>query len=117
MSLTGAVLRADFDVTNPNSIAIPIKAVDWEVSIGGAEPFRGRAEVDTTIPAYGSAPLAVDVELSAVTAVTTIKAISGGARDYRIGGVIHFATPIGQISMTFQEEGTISDEALGAPGS
>jgi len=107
-----ATVRAEFDVTNPNSVGIPIKAVDYEISIGGGEPFRGRAEVDTTIPAYGSAPLTIDLEISALAAMDTVKRLATGSRDYRIGGVIHFASPIGEISLTFEDEGTIDEDAV-----
>ena len=114
ISLTGsATIRADFNVTNPNSMGVPVKAIDYEISIGGGSPFTGRAEVETTIPAYGSAPLTIDLNISAAAAIDTARRLSSGSRDYRIGGVIHFATAIGEISVRFSDEGTIDDSALG----
>lgn len=114
VSMTGALLRATFVVTNPNSVAIPIEAVDYDVAIGGADPFRGQIRVDQTIPAYGSAPVALDLEIDPMTAADTIRRLSAGERDYRINGTVHLRSPVGRLSVVFSEEGTI-DETM-TPG-
>lgn len=110
ISLSGtATLRADFLVTNPNGFGIPVEAVDYQVSIGSSDPVSGRVEANTTIPANGTAPLNVQLDLNAFAAVDIVRRLAAGEREYRVDGVIHFASPIGKISMNFSESGTISE--------
>jgi LEA14-like dessication related protein len=108
-SLAGLDARASFTMTNPNSIGLPLRAFDWQLSIGDAAPVRGRATLSETIPAKGVAPVIVDLHVSATAAVETATAIAGGANEFRLAGTLHFETRLGDIAVTFDETGPLGD--------
>jgi len=108
-SLAGLDARASFSMSNPNSIGLPLRAFDWELSIGGASPVRGRATLSETIPAKAVAPVVVDLHVSATTAVETATAVARGANDFRLAGTLHFETRLGDIAVAFDETGELSD--------
>ena len=109
VSLVGLDVRASFAMANPNSIGVPLSALDWELSIGGAAPVRGRATLSETIPAKGTAPIDIDLHLSAGAAVDTAAAIARGATGFRFAGTLHFQTRLGDIAVAFDETGSLSD--------
>jgi LEA14-like dessication related protein len=107
VGFSGVDARAAFILTNPNSVGLPLHAVDWELSIGGASPVRGRFDLSATIPAKGSAPIDVDLHVGAATAVETASRISSGANDYRVSGTMHFQTSLGDIAVAFDHSGAL----------
>jgi len=109
VSLTGLDARASFSIMNPNSIGLPLRALDWELSIGGAAPVRGRATLSENIPAKGTAPVEVDLHISATAAVENATAIASGANDFHLAGTLHFETGLGDIAVAFDQTGDLSD--------
>jgi LEA14-like dessication related protein len=107
VGFSGLDARAAFILTNPNSIGLPLRAVDWELSIGGASPLRGRVDVSATIPAKGSAPIDVDLHVTPAAAVETAGRISAGATDYRVSGTMHFQTSLGDVAVAFDHSGAL----------
>jgi LEA14-like dessication related protein len=107
VGFTGLDARAAFVLTNPNSVGLPLRAVDWELSIGGASPVRGRVDLSATIPAKGSAPIDVDIRVSSGAAVEMASRLSSGATDYRVSGTMHFQTSLGDIAVVFDHSGAI----------
>jgi LEA14-like dessication related protein len=112
VSLTGLDARISFSITNPNAFGLPLKAVDWELSISGAAPVRGRATLSETIPAKGAAPVDVDVRVSATAAVETATKIASGGNQYRVRGTLHFESRFGDIAVAFDETGSMSELPL-----
>lgn len=107
VGLGGLDARADFALTNPNSVGLPLAAIDWELSVGGSSPVRGRVSLSQTIPAKGAAPVAVDIHINPATAVELITRIRAGATDYRLAGTLHFQTTLGDIGVAFDESGAL----------
>jgi LEA14-like dessication related protein len=109
VSLAGLDARASLSIMNPNAIGLPLRAFDWELSIGGASPVRGRATLSENIPAKGTAPVVVDLHVSAAAAVETSTAIASGANDFRLAGTLHFETRLGDIAVSFDESGSLAE--------
>lgn len=108
VGLGGLDARADFAMTNPNAVGLPLSAIDWELSVGGSSPIRGRVSLTHTIPAKGSASIAVDLHIAAATAVEMIRRVTSGAQDYRLAGTLHFQTRLGDIAVAFDQSGQLS---------
>jgi LEA14-like dessication related protein len=109
VSLAGLDSRFEFSLTNPNSIGLPLSALDWELSIGGAAAVRGRATLSEKIPAKGSAPVDVDVHISARAAVEMGSRIAAGATDYHLLGTLHFQTSLADLAVSFDQTGSLGD--------
>jgi LEA14-like dessication related protein len=109
VSLSGIDSRLAFSITNPNSIGLPLRAIDWQLAIGGASAFRGRATLSNNIPARGSAPVDVDVHIGAAAAVDMARRLSSGARDYQLAATLHFETGLGDIAVAIDTTGELTD--------
>lgn len=109
VSLSGLRADAGFDILNPNSIGIPLRAVDWELSIGGATPMRGRFDLNQTIPAKGSAPVTVEISIGTTAAAEMASRLASGATDYHLSGTMHFQTSLGDIAVVFDHSGGLTD--------
>jgi LEA14-like dessication related protein len=108
IGLGGLDARATFAITNPNPVGLPLAAVDWELSIGGSSPIRGRVTLSKTIPAKGSAPVDVDIHIAPATAVEMISRVRSGAQDYRLAGTLHFTSKLGDIGVAFDQAGALT---------
>lgn len=109
VGLSGLSATAGFSIQNPNSVGLPLRAVDWELSIGGSAPVRGRVELSETIPAKGSAPIDVNIKVSPGAAIGIGRRISSGNKNYEIRGVLHFQTRFGDIAVGFDHNGSLGD--------
>ena len=96
------------NVLNPNAIALPLAAVDWQLAIGGAQAISGRVDLGTSIPAKGSAPVSASLRVNAADAARVAPRLAGGARDYRLKTVLHFDTALGDLTVTVDKDGTLS---------
>ncbi len=109
VSLAGLDARLAFSITNPNTIGLPLRAIDWELAIGGATPFRGRVTLSNNIPARGSSPVDVDVHIGAAAAVDMATRLNNGARDYHLACTLHFETGLGDIAVALDTTGQLTD--------
>ncbi len=109
VGLSGITATAGFSIYNPNALGLPLRAVDWEFSVGGSAPVRGRVDLSETIPAKGTAPVDVTFRIGPATAVSMASRISSGARDYRLSGVLHFQTSLGQVAVNIDHSGSLGD--------
>ena len=106
---TGLHARANFNLTNPNQVGLPLRAFDWSLSIGGSSPMRGRVDIAHTIPAMGSTPVDVDLMIGPAAAVEMASRLSSGARDYHLTGTLHFETQLGDIAVAIDHQGALED--------
>ncbi len=109
VGLSGLHARASFDLQNPNSYGLPLRAFDWALSIGGSSEIRGRVDLTETIPAMGTAPVDADIMVGPVAAVDMASRLSAGARDYHLRGTLHFQTRLGDIAVDIDHEGSLDD--------
>jgi hypothetical protein len=104
----GALLvRADIDVTNPNSFPIELQAVDWELSIGELGAMRGRASYELSIAGGATAPVAIRVRLPPAAAAPVTAHLATGTGRVRVAGVMHFFSARGDVAVTFDVTGTV----------
>jgi LEA14-like dessication related protein len=109
VGFTGLHARANFNLTNPNQVSLPLRAFDWSLSIGGSSPIRGRVDIAHTIPAMGSTPVDVDLMVGAAAAVDMASRLASGAKDYHLTGTLHFETQLGDIAVAIDHEGSLED--------
>jgi LEA14-like dessication related protein len=107
VTLRGMTGRMALDIFNPNQVSLPLKAVDWELSIGGARAVRGRVDLSASIPAMGTAPVAVQMHVDSMDAVQVAKRLAAGAREYRVEGTLIFDTQLGNLSVAFAGTGDL----------
>jgi LEA14-like dessication related protein len=105
--LRGIDARVDFTIYNPNSLSVPLRRIDWQLAIGGAQTLTGKADLTAEIPAHQNAPMPVSIHVGALDAATTAARLAAGARDYQIAGSLTFATKIGDISVDFSQRGQL----------
>jgi LEA14-like dessication related protein len=108
VSLRGVDGRVDLAVTNPNSVGLPLRAIDWQLEVGGARAVTGRSELAQTIPAKGSAPVATDLHIGSLDAADVAARLAAGDRSYRFSATLHFSTSLGDLSVTVVDDGELA---------
>jgi hypothetical protein len=103
----GATGQVDFRIMNPNQVSVPLTAIDWELSVHGERAVTGRVELRQEIPAKGSAPVSAALQIAAADAIRVAPHLARGARDYRLGARLRFATPLGELSVDVAQSGTL----------
>ncbi len=63
VSLRDADLRFDFDVENPNGIAVPLGGIDYELRVNGERLLAGFADRAVEIAANGETPVSLPLTL------------------------------------------------------
>jgi LEA14-like dessication related protein len=109
LSLAGLRGEVDLDVFNPNAFAVPLDRVEWQLEIGGADTAGGSVRLAEAIPARGSAPLVIGLQLDGSDAAALARQLAAGERSYTLRGVMHFTTSLGEIPVSFVESGDITD--------
>jgi LEA14-like dessication related protein len=110
-SLTGVSLSTlevtlDMTLDNPNDFELPLERIDWVLDLWGQEFGRGDITMTQTVPAMGSAKLAVPLAVG-INAVASAAArlIQGEDIGYGVHGDLVFATVVGPISVSFADAG------------
>ena len=103
----GAGGQLELNVANPNPVAMPLKYIEWEMSISGDRAVVGRIDVSGQIPANGSLPVSAALEVLAADAERVVPHLTEGMRDYQLYGVLHVATAKGDMGIRFQATGTL----------
>jgi len=106
-SLRGVSGQMELNVANPNPVSLPLRYVEWEISVSGDRAVSGRFDVPTSLPANGAAPVSVALDVLAADASRVAPHLVAGARDYQLHGVLHFQSPIGDMSVGFQADGVL----------
>src|SRR5438128_4016128 len=60
----GFTMNFDVDVTNPNSVALPLAAADYKLSLAGTNVLNGKAKPEGSIPARESRTVTLPVTLT-----------------------------------------------------
>lgn len=109
---SGVSGQLQVDVMNPNDFGVPLSGLDWQLSIGGVRAVTGSVSLSQTIPARGVVPITTSLAIATSDAIAVVQAIAGGARDYELDGTLHFATPVGELSVDLHYRGTVSAGGL-----
>jgi hypothetical protein len=99
--------QLELAVLNPNPIAVPLRYIDWELSIAGDRAVTGRVRIDDQIPAMGSLPVSAALEVLASDAERVAPHLAEGLREYQLRGQLHFATAAGDLAVPFESYGTL----------
>jgi LEA14-like dessication related protein len=106
-SLRGVSGQMELSIANPNPVSLPLRYVEWEMSIAGDRAVSGHFDVPENLPANGAAPVSVALEVLAADAGRVVPHLAAGSRDYQLHGVLHFQSPIGDMSVGFQSDGVL----------
>ena len=113
-SLTRQSFRMTLELTNPNSLPVPIRAMNYDVQLLGESFASGGLNSPFTLPASGSEIVKVDVSMDTVATLGNLtRALRGAASaiDYQVNGTLQvdlpFAKPIavtqsGQVPLMMQ---------------
>ena len=92
---------------------IPLAAIDWQLSIGGARAVTGSVQLSETIPAKGVAPVTTSLTIRAADAIAVAGLLARSTRDYQIAVNLRFSTAIGPLDVGVQHAGTLDAGAAG----
>jgi len=104
---TGMDGNVSMDVYNPNGFGMPLKRVEWTLSVGSAQAVRGSFELSETIPAKGSAPVEGRIHIGVGAAVGVAAAIAEGIRTYNIQATLTFQTRLGDLKANVSHQGEL----------
>jgi len=107
VSFSGIDGEVALDIQNPNAFGVPLSAIDWQLSVGGAHAVDGRIELAQTIPAKGTAPVVAALHIDARDALAVAGELSRGTRTYQLHARLHFSTTLGPISVDVQGTGEL----------
>lgn len=107
VSFSGATGQLALDVMNPNGFGVPLKGIEWQLSIGGARAVTGTVQLSQTIPAKGVAPVVTTLSIGARDAVTVAGVLASGARDYKIDVKLTFSTQVGELAVDVAHQGQL----------
>jgi LEA14-like dessication related protein len=106
-SLRGVSGQMELAIANPNPVSLPLRYVEWEISVSGDRAVSGRFDLPKSLPANGAAPVSVALDVLAADASRVAPHLVAGNRDYQLHGVLHFQSPIGDMSVGFQSDGVL----------
>jgi LEA14-like dessication related protein len=100
-SLTRQSFRVTLELTNPNSLPVPVRAMNYDVKLLGEAVASGALNSPFTLPAGGSENVKVDVSMDTLATLGNLtRALRGAASaiDYQVNGTLQvdlpFAKPI-----------------------
>lgn len=120
----GMMLNLDMTVSNPNAVSIPLTKMSYDMRLGGADGAKlldGTANPSTSIPANGSAPVTVPVQIRWEDLLNVKDALvsGGGNVPYTLSGKLSAGGGIpliGEQSVPLSYSGTLPlKEALRDP--
>jgi len=97
VELNRQTFRLSLDVTNPNSIPVPVRALSYQLQLAGGAFADGNSEERFTLPANGTQRIRLNVGtdlLGTLTRISNLLKGSGGAMDYEISGDMHVDLPL-----------------------
>ncbi|MEM7610943.1 MAG: LEA type 2 family protein [Pseudomonadota bacterium] len=88
----------DFTVSNPNGVPLPVRAVNYGVTLAGISLASGSTEQAFRVPANGDGSFSVSVETSLIDAVKMLgtRLLKGGEQEleYSVGGSVALDVPL-----------------------
>lgn len=107
VSLDGADVHVGLGMYNPNTRELPIRTIDFQLTVGASEPMPGHGELSEALPPLATTPVAVVVRVSPAAAVSAVGELARGRTDYRIDGQVTARSWIGDVQVPFDEQGDL----------
>ena len=79
LSVNGADLVFDVELTNPYPAAIPLLDMSYQLASGGKQVLKGDADLGTTVPARGSRRGKLPVKLAFADLLDAVSGVKPGA--------------------------------------
>lgn len=99
-----------FDVSNPNSFALPVRSISYGILLNGQRFASGETPSEFSVPAAGNAQFAISVDLNLLqTAPQLLSIVRQGVRDdvsYELKGQLALDIPMTP-AVSFRNDGTI----------
>ena len=108
-------LLLKFNVSNPNDVDLPVKALSFDLDLDGQPFAKGTSEQPVTIARHAEAQLDVKVVSRLGDVLKQLNAArQNGKLGYRIHGRVELGTerPAGPASVAFDRSGEVSLSAL-----
>jgi LEA14-like dessication related protein len=105
----GLLIRVHCVAHNPNSIPLPIRRVDGNITMGGAPLGGVSASSMTTLAAKADTPTAFDLNVPWANVAATVLSTMGSTQDlpYTVQGTAHFEAAGIEFSVPFTTQGTL----------
>lgn len=103
----------DLNIENPNSVALPVSAASYQLSLSGVQVLSDQTKPDGTLPANGSLPVTLPVQLRFDQLLAAEQAIarSGGNVPYQFDGGLTFSSgklaSLGELKVPLHFTGTL----------
>lgn len=109
----GFTMNFNVNLTNPNSVALPLAAADYKLGVSGQNLLDGKAKPEGSLPANGTRAVALPVTVTFENLLVAEKAIAsgGGNVPYDLAGGLTFdtGTPLlGQLRVPLSYSGTLA---------
>jgi LEA14-like dessication related protein len=90
----GFTMNFDVAIDNPNAVALPLRAADYKLQLGGVDVIDGKAKPEGSVPARGSQTVTVPVNLTYQNLLASEQGIAAGGGDVPFGfdGGLSFST-------------------------
>lgn len=99
-----AIVAVALDIENPNSVALEVDAIDYELEVEGKVLAKGNIDKPSSVPANGKATLEVPVRVRYGDLFASVLAfLQPGARKYKIKG----SAKIGLFRIPFEKAGEV----------
>lgn len=113
--LTTQRFELEFAISNPNAIALPVRAVNYGVTLAGVSLASGSTTSAFRVPANGDGTFSVSVETSLVEALRMLgtSVLGGGSKtlDYDVGGSVALDLPLVR-PLPFNAKGSVDVSRL-----
>jgi len=88
----GFTMNFDVDLHNPNTVPLPLKTADYKLALAGVKVLEGAATPPGELPAGGSLPVTVPVNLTWENILAAEKALRSGGLNipYAFDGGVTF---------------------------
>ena len=108
----GFTMNFDVNLSNPNSVALPLAAADYKLGLGGVQVLDGKAKPAGSVPANGSRVVMLPVSVTFDHLLSAEQAIraSGGDVPYDLDAGLSFDTgnPLfGSLRVPLRHSGTL----------
>ncbi len=108
VNFAGAELELGFKVKNPNTVALAVETLDYDVRLAGLRLADGRLRKGFDLPAKGHGAFSAEVRLSFAQVTTAVQQVLGrSSADYSVGGNFSARTPWGSVTTPYSKSGTV----------
>ncbi|MCA9290986.1 MAG: LEA type 2 family protein [Phycisphaerales bacterium] len=114
LTLAGAAMDFDVEVSNPYGVPLPVAAIDYQLASRGASFLSGRLDDAPAIGAHGSRVLTVPTQLDFASLLASVKGVRPGAIvPYSAGLTVNLDAPgVGPVAVPLSKKGTVPVPAV-----